>query len=405
VAGVGVEAAQAGDLHGHAGFLGGLLDRRIGGALAGIDVAAGQFPVAGVPATHQQEPAGEVADRGESARGHAAGGGGVWLAPGGLPVGRVVGCLVADQGEADAAGAVGQGAGDDPAVLAAGSQRGGVGAGGSHRHRPTPRPVSARRRLTLPSRLIAPSRRRPADSYSAGDSPRPGRPGGVRASGPGRPGRPRSWRRGPRPSPGRWSGRRTGWRAGPGAGGPPVGMLKWADATSGCPGRVSIPHTSRERTAGLVPAGLAASRPLAAGLPAAGLCPPVAVWHCGLDAGSCCCHVVKQHGPDIPDGYVKLADGFTDLLGRWMVAAYQAHRGIQGQPGGEYPPDDKVVQTCRDPVVIVRQDLGCAGRAASGYRWPAGWLYGRLAHFWHPAVTGSADWWAHRCGTGGPNRP
>src|SRR6476469_6060037 len=40
------------------------------------------------------------------------------------------------------------------------------------------------------------------------------------------------------------------------------------------------------------------------GPPAAGLRAPVAVWHCGLGAGSCCCHVVKQHGPDIPDGYV-----------------------------------------------------------------------------------------------------
>jgi hypothetical protein len=30
VAGIGVDADQAGDLHGHAGFLGGLPDRRIG---------------------------------------------------------------------------------------------------------------------------------------------------------------------------------------------------------------------------------------------------------------------------------------------------------------------------------------------------------------------------------------
>jgi hypothetical protein len=36
------EADQAGDLHGDAGLLGGLPDRRIGRALAGIDVPAGQ---------------------------------------------------------------------------------------------------------------------------------------------------------------------------------------------------------------------------------------------------------------------------------------------------------------------------------------------------------------------------
>src|SRR6185437_6369541 len=67
VTGVGVDSDQAGDLHGDARFLGGLPDRRIGRALAGIDVPAGQFPVAG------------VADRGERARGHATGGGGAWL--------------------------------------------------------------------------------------------------------------------------------------------------------------------------------------------------------------------------------------------------------------------------------------------------------------------------------------
>jgi hypothetical protein len=54
-------------------------DRRIGRALAGIDMPAGQFPVAGVTAAHQQHPPGDVADRGEGARGHAAGGGGLWL--------------------------------------------------------------------------------------------------------------------------------------------------------------------------------------------------------------------------------------------------------------------------------------------------------------------------------------
>jgi len=79
VAGVGVDADQAGDLHGHAGLLGGLPDRRIRCALPGIDVPAGQFPVAGVTAADQQQPPGDVADRGESARGHTAGGGGVRL--------------------------------------------------------------------------------------------------------------------------------------------------------------------------------------------------------------------------------------------------------------------------------------------------------------------------------------
>ena len=79
VAGVGVDADQAGELHGDAGLLGGLPDRRIGRALAGIDVPAGQFPVAGVTAAHQQHPPGDVADRGVSARGHAGGGGGIWL--------------------------------------------------------------------------------------------------------------------------------------------------------------------------------------------------------------------------------------------------------------------------------------------------------------------------------------
>src|SRR5207237_3465106 len=58
VAGVGVDADQAGDLHGDAGLLGGLPDRRIRRALARIDVAAGQFPVAGVTAAHQQQPPG-----------------------------------------------------------------------------------------------------------------------------------------------------------------------------------------------------------------------------------------------------------------------------------------------------------------------------------------------------------
>ena len=42
VAGVGVDADQAGDLHGDARFLGGLPDRRIGRALPGIDVPARQ---------------------------------------------------------------------------------------------------------------------------------------------------------------------------------------------------------------------------------------------------------------------------------------------------------------------------------------------------------------------------
>ncbi len=40
---------------------------------------AGQFPVAGVTAADQQHPPGGIADRDESARGHPAGGGGVWL--------------------------------------------------------------------------------------------------------------------------------------------------------------------------------------------------------------------------------------------------------------------------------------------------------------------------------------
>ena len=47
---------QPGDLHGHAGLLGGLPDRRIGCALARIDVPAGQFPVTGITAAHQQQP-------------------------------------------------------------------------------------------------------------------------------------------------------------------------------------------------------------------------------------------------------------------------------------------------------------------------------------------------------------
>ena len=77
--GIGVDTDQAGDLHGDTGLLGGLPDRRIGRALARIDVPAGQLPVAGVTAAHQQHPPGDVADRDESARGHVAGGGGVWL--------------------------------------------------------------------------------------------------------------------------------------------------------------------------------------------------------------------------------------------------------------------------------------------------------------------------------------
>ena len=76
MAGVGVDADHAGDLHGHAGLLSGLPDRRIGRALTRVDVPAGQLPVAGVTAAHQQQPPGDVADRDESARGHAAGGGG-----------------------------------------------------------------------------------------------------------------------------------------------------------------------------------------------------------------------------------------------------------------------------------------------------------------------------------------
>ena len=79
VAGIGVDADQAGDLHGDAGLLGGLPDRRISRALARIDVPAGQFPVAGVTAAHQQHPAGDVADRSESARGDKGRRGGVWL--------------------------------------------------------------------------------------------------------------------------------------------------------------------------------------------------------------------------------------------------------------------------------------------------------------------------------------
>jgi hypothetical protein len=55
VARVGVDADQAGDLHGDARFLGGLPDRRIGCALTWLDAPPGQFPVTGVTAAHQQQ--------------------------------------------------------------------------------------------------------------------------------------------------------------------------------------------------------------------------------------------------------------------------------------------------------------------------------------------------------------
>ena len=66
-----------------------------------------------------------------------------------------------------------------------------------------PRSIRARRRATLPSRLMDPSRRLPPIRTGSGTDPTPGRSVTARASGAGRPARRRSCRRGPHPSPGR----------------------------------------------------------------------------------------------------------------------------------------------------------------------------------------------------------
>jgi len=68
-------------------------------AFTGMDVPAGQFPVTGVTAAHQQDPPGDVADCRERGRCHTGGGGGVRLmvilaadarapGPASLPAGR-----------------------------------------------------------------------------------------------------------------------------------------------------------------------------------------------------------------------------------------------------------------------------------------------------------------------------
>ena len=150
-----------------------------------------------------------------------------------------------------------------------------------------PRSISAGAARTLPSRLIVPSRRWPADSYWAGEDPRRGRAAGGRASGPGRRPRRRSCRPAPRPAGHRSSGAnglagsssairvsaaapaRPGWLATPGLRPGPAGRPR-RRATVGRPGRRHQPV--RDRAANCKPRAaanrmnrLAPGRPAGAG--------------------------------------------------------------------------------------------------------------------------------------------
>ncbi len=70
VAGVGVDAGQAGDGDCQAGLLGDFADGRVGGRFAGFDLAAGEFPVACVGAAHQQNAPGGIPHGREGGRSH-----------------------------------------------------------------------------------------------------------------------------------------------------------------------------------------------------------------------------------------------------------------------------------------------------------------------------------------------
>jgi hypothetical protein len=56
--------------------------------------------------------------------------------------------------------------------------------------------------------------------------------------------------------------------------------------------------------------------------------------------------VIEQHGPEVRDRQVQLADSFFNLPGRGM-AAYQPRRRFEGKPRGEQPVHHDVVHRPR----------------------------------------------------------
>jgi hypothetical protein len=64
--------------------------------------------------------------------------------------------------------------------------------------------------------------------------------------------------------------------------------------------------------------------------------------------------VIEQHGPEVRDRQVQLADSFLNLPGRGM-AAHQPQRRLEGKSRGEQPVHHDVVHDPGDAVAILRQ--------------------------------------------------
>lgn len=109
--------------------------------------------------------------------------------------------LVSDHGQGDPVGPIRHGAGDHPGWLGSGPRGGGIGAGGRVQPPPPdPSQRTARRGVTEPSRLMAPSSRRPAEASVAGHSPPARSTWRALATVPGHRPRHQRWQRGPPPA-------------------------------------------------------------------------------------------------------------------------------------------------------------------------------------------------------------